>query len=85
MVEPQCNSAPVYFPLVTYIGIFKACGTQTVSAQSLVCHPTLLMTYPNPLALAGLYLQSVDWDGPLWEVAQEARAAQEALLGLTRL
>ncbi|CAK9038521.1 unnamed protein product [Durusdinium trenchii] len=32
------------------------------------------------LHVSGLYLQSVDWDGPLWEVAQEARAAQEALI-----
>ena len=28
----------------------------------------------------GLYLQSVDWDGPLSEVAQETRASSEALI-----
>jgi hypothetical protein len=36
---------------------------------------------PPWLCLQGLYLQSVDWDGPLCEVAQEARASPEALLG----
>ena len=35
-----------------------------------------------PWLCRGLYLQSVDWDGPLCEVAQEARASPEALLGL---
>lgn len=32
------------------------------------------------LHFSGLYLQSVDWDGPLCEVAQEARASPEALV-----